>query len=154
MRSLAGKRIDGRRPKFDSLCFPWEDTDAPLPHRVLAIYTDHVKLVETKDGQTGCYVALSHCWGNPENHPLKTTKENYTERLAGIPLEELPKTFRDAVKITKHIGVKYLWIDSLCIIQDDIEDWKQEAAKMGAVYEYARLTIAAADARDSTEGCF
>lgn len=154
MRSLAGKRIDGRRPKFDSLCFPWEDTDAPLPHRVLAIYTDHVKLVETKDGQTGCYVALSHCWGNPENHPLKTTKGNYTERLAGIPLEELPKTFRDAVKITKHIGVKYLWIDSLCIIQDDIEDWKQEAAKMGAVYEYARLTIAAADARDSTEGCF
>jgi hypothetical protein len=154
MRSLAGKRIDGRYSKFDSLCFPWEDTDAPLPHRVLAIYTDHVKLVETKEGQTGCYVALSHCWGSSENHPLKTTKENYAERLAGVPLEDLPKTFRDAVKITKHIGVKHLWIDSLCIIQDDIEDWKQEAAKMGAVYEYARLTIAAADAKDSTEGCF
>ncbi|ORY13348.1 heterokaryon incompatibility, partial [Clohesyomyces aquaticus] len=107
---------------------------------------DHVKLVETKEGQTGCYVALSHCWGSPENHPLETTKENYGERLAGVPLENLPKTFRGVVKITNHIGVKYLWIDSLCIIQDDTEDWKQEAAKMGAVYEYARLTIAAADA--------
>lgn len=154
MRSLAGKRIDGRFSEFDSSCFPWEDTDAPLPHRVLAIYTDHAKLVETKEGQKGCYVALSHCWGNSENQPLKTTKENYAERLAGIPLKDLPKTFRDAVKVTKHIRVKYLWIDSLCIIQDDIEDWKQEAANMGAVYEYARLTIAATDARDSTEGCF
>ncbi|KAF2785830.1 HET-domain-containing protein, partial [Melanomma pulvis-pyrius CBS 109.77] len=125
-----------------------------LPRRVLDVDTNLIKLVETEKSETGYYVALSHCWGKPENHPPKTTRTNYKDHLAGIPLAMLPKTFQDAVKITRHIGVQYLWIDSLCIVQDDESDWNREAANMGAIYEYARLTIAAAGAPDCKRGCF
>lgn len=144
-KSLAGEWIDGFYP-FES--------DALLPRRVLDVDTDLIRLVETELGDKGYYIALSHCWGRPENHRPKTTCANFENRLAGIPLSTLPKIFQDAVKITRHMGVQYLWIDSLCIVQDDEADWKREAANMGAIYEYARLTIAAAGARDCTEGCF
>ena len=66
----------------------------------------------------------------------------------------LPKTFRDAIYITQKLGVKYLWIDSLCIIQDSVEDWRQEAATMGRVYQNALCNIAATAASDSSVGCF
>src|SRR5438034_1924444 len=69
-------------------------------------------------------------------------------------MRALPKTFQDAVLLTRALGVRYLWIDSLCIIQDDEKDWKRENPKMGEVYQYATITIAAAHARDSSEGCF
>jgi hypothetical protein len=143
--SFAGEWIDGLYP-FES--------DAPLPRRILDVDTNLIKLIETKPGEKGYYIALSHCWGKPEYHPPKTKRANFESHLAGIPLSTLPKTFQDAVRITRHFGVQYLWIDSLCIVQDDKADWEREAANMGAVYEYARLTIAAAGARDCTEGCF
>lgn len=66
----------------------------------------------------------------------------------------MPKTFRDVVQITRELGLRYLWIDSLCIIQDDHEDRVRESARMGQVYEGPRLTIAASQAHNSTEGCF
>ncbi|KAH7115893.1 heterokaryon incompatibility protein-domain-containing protein, partial [Dendryphion nanum] len=73
---------------------------------------------------------------------------------AGIPDLDLPKTFRDAVQVTRELGVRYLWIDSLCIIQDSREDWESESIQMGAIYEGAFVRIAASGARDSSEGCF
>jgi hypothetical protein len=66
----------------------------------------------------------------------------------------MPKTFQDAVGITKIIGLRYLWIDSLCIIQDDRKDWEKESATMGLIYERAHLTIAGSHACDSRFGCF
>lgn len=144
-KSFSGELIDGG-------CLP--ATYAKMPTRVIDIEADVIRLVETQTGDTGEYIALSHCWGGPENHPLKTTHANYNDHMNGLQLNSLPKTFKDAVKIARHLGVKYLWIDSLCIIQDDVGDWKKEAACMGAVYEYAKLTIAAAGAQNSTEGCF
>jgi hypothetical protein len=66
----------------------------------------------------------------------------------------MPKTFQDAVVVTRSIGLRYLWIDSLCIIQDDPDDWLRESANMGSIYKNSRLTIAASSATDSTQGLF
>lgn len=76
------------------------------------------------------------------------------ERLNEIALDSLPKTFRDAVLITRALNLRYLWIDSLCIIQDDIHDWEIEAANMYSIYANAHITLAASTAGDSNGGCF
>lgn len=100
----------------------------------------------------GPYVALSHCWGKTRH--IITEKNNIESHKKGIPLQHLPKTLQDAIVLTKGIGLRYLWIDSLCIIQDDINDWKSEAAKMADVYRNAYCTIAAAGSKDDEEGIF
>ncbi|KAH6713366.1 heterokaryon incompatibility protein-domain-containing protein [Leptodontidium sp. MPI-SDFR-AT-0119] len=111
-------------------------------------------LVETTGHPDGQWVALSHCWGEVQNHPLKTTRDNLVERLAGIPPSSMPKSFMDAVAVTKALGLRYIWIDSLCIIQEDEDDWLAESKHMGSVYEEAVLTIAASSAENSTKGLF
>lgn len=134
-----------------------EETKPELPTRVIDVGTDAdgatVRLVETK-GRRDHYAALSHCWGPPTKQPLCTLKATFLQHLAGIPVSSLPKTFRDAVAITRLLNLRYLWIDSLCIIQDDKNDWSMEAPRMGSLYSRAYLVIAASGARDSSEGCF
>ena len=98
------------------------------------------------------FAALSHCWGG--SSPFMLTLENHDRLLDGINLELLPKTFRDAIKITKELGISYLWIDSLCIIQNSEEDWERECVKMVDVYANAAVTICASDSTDSSGGCF
>lgn len=102
----------------------------------------------------GHWVALSHCWGQKENHPLKTTRSNLGQHLKCIHMSSLSKTFQDAVVATRALGLHYLWIDSLCIVQDDEDDWKKESQMMVTIYEQAVITLAASAARDSTEGLF
>lgn len=98
------------------------------------------------------YATLSHCWGR-KGVRFKLTKKNITELQISISLQSLPKTFQDAIIICRHLGIHYLWIDSLCIIQDDASDWAMESVKMGAVYGNSFVTIAASAARDGDEGC-
>jgi len=124
-----------------------------LPTRVIDI-RGTPSLVLTKGEMTGRYAALSHCWGDPRLHPLKTTRESLLDHLNGLPLDTMPQTFRDAVIISRNIGVPFLWIDSLCIVQDDEEDWKKESQLMGDIYQRAYFTIAATDSPDSYGGCF
>lgn len=112
-----------------------------------------VRLFETQR-RHGLYTALSHCWGPPEKRPLRTIRDNLGSHLQDIPYESLPATFQDAVAVTRKLGLQYLWIDSLCIVQDDEDDWRIESAKMGDIYEKATLTIGASGATDSTEGLF
>ncbi|KAH7071517.1 heterokaryon incompatibility protein-domain-containing protein [Paraphoma chrysanthemicola] len=130
---------------------------ALLPTRVLVLSSSFgklsVRLMESK-GRRGQYVALSHCWGPLEKQPLRTTQENYNLHLSTIPLEQLPKTFRDVVLLAHGIGIAYVWIDSLCIIQGDAQDWEAEAKAMGRVYQDAKIVISASDAKDSSEGLF
>lgn len=128
---------------------------ARLPTRVLDVGADSasIKLIKTKDASRAPYATLSHRWGSPEKQPLRTTLETLHRHLhSGIPLATIPLTFRDAVEITRSLRIRYLWIDSLCIIQDDEEDWNREASKMGSIYENATITLAAAHALDSSEG--
>jgi hypothetical protein len=130
-----------------------------LPSRLLQVSANQVRLVQTKDIQGAeknlkpvPYVALSHCWGQ---EPTSATSSSNLERMrAKIPVSMLSRTFQDAIQITRFLEIRYIWIDSLCIIQDDQEDWEREAANMGSVYQNAFLTIAAARSADGRGGCF
>jgi hypothetical protein len=74
--------------------------------------------------------------------------------MIAIQMAAMPKTYRDAIQITRKLGIQYIWIDSLCILQDDPKDWEQEAARMASVYEGAQVTIAAAWGKNGDSGCF
>lgn len=132
-----------------------DDAGPPvLPTRVLDVARDgqDPRLVVTGGGLRGRYVALSHCWGRSQ--PIKTELATLDRRRERVPMARLPKTFRDAVVITRRLGVRYLWIDSLCIVQDSVRDWNRESALMSSVYCSSTLTIAATGAADGTVGCF
>ncbi|KAK4208390.1 heterokaryon incompatibility protein-domain-containing protein [Rhypophila decipiens] len=109
--------------------------------------TDHVRLIETWNlpaplaAEPYRYIALSYRWG--EGNRLLTTKATYSQRQTAIEVQAIPKTIRDAVLVTRRLGIRYLWVDALCIIQDDEQDWKKEAARMGDIYMNALCTIAA-----------
>lgn len=72
----------------------------------------------------------------------------------GIEWNTLPRTFQDAISFTFRLGCQYLWIDSLCVIQDQIDDWRMEGSKMSEIYSNARLTIAATASSGAASGCF
>ncbi|MCJ1392331.1 hypothetical protein MMC18_005198 [Xylographa bjoerkii] len=93
------------------------------------------------------WVALSHCWGG--HFPIMTTTENIHKMEKAIPMSILPPLFQDAVLITRRLGFRQLWIDSLCIIQDSAEDWDREVTQMGNIYARSVLNIAA----DSSKNC-
>jgi len=98
------------------------------------------------------YVALSHCWGSPTKPPLKTTRDNHSDHMRDIPLAALSRTYQDAIRVTRTLGVRYLWIDSLCIVQDDAADWMAEAVKMAHVYQGSHVTLAATASSDGDGG--
>ncbi|KAI1453761.1 heterokaryon incompatibility protein-domain-containing protein [Annulohypoxylon moriforme] len=100
----------------------------------------------------GSYMTLSHCWGRGEM--LKLEKNNLEHRLKhGFLYEELPKTFQDAIRLCRFLCYDYIWIDSLCIIQDS-EDWIEESKAMSNIYQHSICNIAAAASQGPTEGCF
>ena len=100
--------------------------------------------------EVGQWTTLSHCWGKTVT--IKLTSDTFEERLRGIPMAEMPRNFRDAIVVTRMLEIRYLWIDSLCIIQDSSEDWLQESAKMGEIYKNSLITIAATNAHESAAG--
>jgi hypothetical protein len=94
--------------------------------------------------KSGRYVALSHRWGSPQRDGLFCTyRSNIEELKRSIWVASLPPTFQDAVYVTHGLGLKYLWIDSLCIVQDDATDWETESKLMERVFSSAYCTIAA-----------
>lgn len=126
-----------------------------MPRRILDLKdnfsTGHIKLIETGEIQEP-YITLSHCWGSVGH--FTTTKSSLADRHSGISFDALPKTFQDAVIISQQLEIRYLWIDSLCICQDDSTDWERESARMASIYSNSYLTIAASSAKDSFVGCF
>jgi Heterokaryon incompatibility protein (HET) len=108
----------------------------------------------TRDWCPGRYAVLSHCWGPPDKRPLRTTEATLPQHLLQIPWQQLPQTFQDSMLLCRELSIQYIWIDSLCIIQDDEEDWRKESARMGYIYERALFTIAASSAVNSREGLF
>ncbi|KAF4627580.1 hypothetical protein G7Y89_g10574 [Cudoniella acicularis] len=103
-------------------------------------------------GEHENYVTLSHCWGSLTI--LTTKKNNLSLHKKSIELAALPKTFQDAIQVTRSLGIRYLWIDSLCIVQDDLEDWARESSRMASIYRDSYLTLSATSARDGSEGLF
>jgi hypothetical protein len=123
-----------------------------LPHRILDVRRvnedeDAIRLVETEIDNVerkGQYVALSHRWPtNPKDH-FMTTRSVLEERKRVIKVEDMPANYRDAVIVARRLEIRYLWIDSLCIVQDEPEDWEREAALMGSIYHNSTITVMAA----------
>ncbi|KAK4198190.1 HET-domain-containing protein [Triangularia verruculosa] len=114
-----------------------------------------IRLIELS-GATHCpkYIALSYCWGYGSGKSYTTTKDNVRLHRDQIPYAKLPATLKDAVCICKKLGMKYLWIDALCIIQDCSSDVVDEVAKMAMVYHKAWLTVSVDISKASTDGCF
>ncbi|KAI0022818.1 HET-domain-containing protein [Xylariomycetidae sp. FL0641] len=127
-----------------------------LPTRLIYVgknSSSNLRLVETEGLSFVKYIALSHRWGHvPDLLDFSTSRLNFEERKVGIEFGKLPRTFRDAVKVTRSLEVEYLWIDSLCVIQKDQHDWEIEAGNMENVFSSAFCTIAASSARSCSEG--
>ena len=112
-----------------------------------------LRLYSTSNGPSKePYMTLSHCWGKARF--LQLTSLTHDRLQQGFALAELPPTFQDAIMVTRALGVNFLWIDALCIIQDSLEDWQHEATKMSQVYSNSMCNISALDAHDSTGGLF
>ncbi|KAH7068427.1 heterokaryon incompatibility protein-domain-containing protein [Paraphoma chrysanthemicola] len=124
-----------------------------LPTRIIDVGYDSnpcsVRLVVAV-GQKASYICLSHCWGGVQ--PLKTTNDNLPDHLRSIPWVTIPKMYQDAILVARKLRIRYLWIDSLCIVQDDFNDWVRESAVMGDIYERAILTISATSAPNCHSG--
>jgi hypothetical protein len=98
------------------------------------------------------YATLSHCWGG--SIPLKLTTATFASFRAGLAVEQLPKTFIEAIKVAMFLGIYYIWIDALTIIQDSSDDWEKEASLMGDVYQHAFINIGATASTNSHGGLF
>lgn len=98
------------------------------------------------------YATLTHCWGHEKYDTLKT--QNLHEFQRRIPDSALSRVFKDAITVAHDLSIPYIWIDSLCIIQDNSHDWLREAATMSSVYGESILNIAASGAPSGKYGCF
>jgi hypothetical protein len=115
----------------------------PSPTRLIdvGLSSSIIKLIDAGKGFTEKYAALSHCWGGKVS--LQTKKDSIDKFKKALNWDEMPKTFQDAVTVTRKLDIPFLWIDSLCIVQDSVTDWEIESAKMADVYGGAYVTIAA-----------
>ncbi|KAI1033785.1 hypothetical protein LB503_011032 [Fusarium chuoi] len=130
--------------------------DTLLPGRVVDVGDDpnspFAKLRETDGQERGKYISLSYCWGKEPQ--FTTTKATLEERKRQITISDLSQTHQDVIKLARELGVRYLWIDSICICQGDYDDWERESAKMLSIYANSYLTVAASKAKDHSEGLF
>jgi hypothetical protein len=124
------------------------------PTRLLEVSKlDSLRLIETsvaEQGKAVAYAALSYCWGGPQ--PFQLTQTNRSAMLAGFEVALLPQTLQDAVRVCRELNLCFLWIDALCIVQDDEMDRMTEIAKMPAVYGNATVSIAATSAERVSDG--
>ena len=115
--------------------------DIRMPTRLLDLgagdtVTLRLDCREVREGKR--FTALTHCWGDTKIHePLSLRKDNYKQWQRPMDINSLPKTYRDAIHITRSIGIRCLWIDSLCIIKDDELDREAEIQNMEDVFTFA-----------------
>ena len=115
-----------------------------------------VFLVDFQTDMARQYAALSYCWGTPEElsrrPPLRATAATVQVLRDGIQLNQLPRTIEQAVRVCIPLQIEYIWVDALCIIQDDGLDWEKESRKMATVYSEAKVTIIAASSTSCHSG--
>jgi hypothetical protein len=138
------------RLKHNKKCF--FSADSYLPTRIIDVGSkDETPFLHINQAsERASYVALSYCWGGPQK--VTTTIATLQSRISGLHFENLPRTLQDAITITRILGLKYLWVDALCIVQDSTTDKIAEINSMGNVYKNATITIAAANASSVNEG--
>lgn len=100
------------------------------------------------------YATLSYCWGSPSDarHQLTTTANTISQRRKAIPDEDMTECLRDAVRVCRALSIPYLWIDALCILQDDDADWNEQCADMATIYGDSLVTLCASSSRSCREG--
>lgn len=159
LRLVRGWLDDCDSKHFEPICKPSKDStmttnpNMRLPTRLIFVGSDGdetVKLQETRTGDTGDWIALSYRWG-PLPH-FSTTRQNLSRHTAGMELATLPRTFRHAIKMTRALGQRYLWIDSICIIQGEDGNFSDECKRMEDVYSGAYCVLAASCATDQWSG--
>jgi len=136
-----------------------------LPKRLIDLGRDgatHPRLVLTHQeienqafpAETVLYAALSYCWGPPADAvtQLKTEVHTLDSRLQEIPEAEMSAVMRDAVAVCRALKIRFLWIDSVCIVQDDRSDWEAESQQMGSIYRHSLLTICAPASHSCHQG--
>ncbi len=107
------EEIHGQCQKHNDLAIP-----AQRVLNLADVATGIVRIVQTANCK-GRYVALSHCWGDPIRHPLMSTHATLEGHMSGMALSSLPRSFRDAISVGLYLDIQYIWIDCLCIVQDD-----------------------------------
>ncbi|KAF0319220.1 heterokaryon incompatibility protein [Colletotrichum asianum] len=147
--SLARSHFEECR-KFHNICAV--QRSKVMPTRVIAVgdKSRSLRLLVTK-GLEEPYLALYYCWG-PSQTTLKLTKDTFDNMLKSIKEEVLTKTHQEAIHFTRALGLEYIWIDALCIIQGDEKDWAFESKRMEQVYCNSTLTIVAARSSDACLG--
>jgi hypothetical protein len=125
-----------------------------VPTRLLHIRPNsQAHLCTVPQGKDTLYAALSYRWGETQQQKDgRTMRANLHDRYGRINISQLPQSIIDAVKVTQTLELSYLWVDALCIVQDDPLDCASEISKMASIYRGATVTISAASAKDSTEG--
>jgi hypothetical protein len=129
------------------------NTSAFMPKRLIDVNeagAQSLRLYQTKPHDLDRYLALSHPWGSVS--ALLTYQRNLDQHLDGINLTDLPPTIRDAVNITRALGIRYLWVDSLCIIQGSDGDYVEESKSMENIFSHAYCIIAATQATSFNSG--
>jgi hypothetical protein len=119
------------------------------PYRLIHISAPYIRLSVDHLPHTA-YLALSYCWGAATI--FSTTKENLEDHMKSIAWEKLPTTFQHAIELTRILGYEYIWIDSLCIIQHDNQDFSIQSRRMGDIYANAVVVISADLAQNVHEG--
>lgn len=132
-------------------CLRHPGAHATLPRRIINVQEvprliDHSGSLVKPQGR---YAALSYCWGGDQT--IKCTSTTITDLCPSLSTE-LPQTLLDAIRVTRKLGLQYLWIDALCIIQDDLADKGEEIGNMQALYYNATVTIVAANAPRCIDG--
>ncbi|KAF2647567.1 HET-domain-containing protein [Lophiostoma macrostomum CBS 122681] len=126
--------------------------NSTLPKRILQLRAPRAFLKEhLQPRPEENYACLSHCWG-PQGPTIKLTRNTEETLHRGMPIDDLPNTFAEAARVCLKLGITNLWIDALCIRQDDVDDWREAAATMAGIYENAFVTIAALCGKGSNDG--
>jgi len=127
--------------------------DMWMPSRLLEIYDVlgdlHICLRDRSELRSSRYCTLSHRWDASSVQSLQLTTTSLSSFRNGIAVSTLKPTFQDMADLTLRLGVRLMWIDCMCIIQDDTKDWRDESALMGKVYANSWLNVSA-NARDTS----
>lgn len=124
--------------------------DSKFPSRLIFVgRAGHpaLRIVETGDTSPGPFTALSYSWGGAVT--TKTNLANLEQMKQNIPMDTLQATMADAIALTRALGIEYIWVDALCIVQDSKQDWEKESTKMASLYAHAVLTIASVSSKSA-----
>lgn len=157
---LAGRLV--HQDRADMACLrEWLqvcDDAHPSSTKGLEVDLDSLRVIDTeelrvREVETPCrYACLSYVWGKGSQTQYTTATRNSLEAPNGLQVADLPQTIKDAITVTKEAGLRYLWVDALCILQDDAADKAKIISKMGPIYGGATLTIVASAHADPHEG--